>query len=138
MENTKITIEEIETTAGIIEAEASKIRIEKSAKYSDGFQTFYNKFGLIGCQTDLYRKFARMDAFSETNDPILDKTALENNYLDIINYCILQLTWLKHNYWGNFSWETLTEPRSGGAIIDTKEACGSVSVNTDPAKWGLK
>lgn len=102
----KINIEEIEETSHIIEEEASRIRIEKSGKYGDGFQDFYLKFGLLGCQTDLYRKFARMDAFSATNDPIKDKTALENNYLDIINYCKLQLVWLRHNYWGNFSWES--------------------------------
>ena len=124
MKNTKITIEEIETVSKLIEDEASRIRIEKSAKYSDGFQTFYNKFGLLGCQTDLYRKFARMDAFSETNDPILDKTALENNYLDIINYCKLQLAWLRKNHWGQFSWEHKHEITP---IIDARGICGSIN-----------
>jgi hypothetical protein len=116
MENTKITIEEIETVAGIIEAETSRIRIEKGKKYGDGFQDFYLKYGLLGMETDLYRKFCRISQFSKTNDPILDKTALQNNYLDIINYCVLQLIFLKHNYWGNFSWEP-TEQSSGGNII---------------------
>jgi tRNA A37 N6-isopentenylltransferase MiaA len=123
----RINIKEIEEVSKIIEKEASKIRVEKSVKYSDGFQTFYDKFSLIGCQTDLYRKFARMDAFSATNNPIVDKEALENNYLDMINYCKLQLTWLRHTYWGNFSWEIDPEPHTHvitGAVItgaNTKE-----------------
>lgn len=102
---TRISIEEIESTAKIIEEEASRIRIEKGTKYGDGFQDFYLKYGLLGMETDLYRKFARIGQFSKTNDPIKDKTALENNYLDIINYCKLQLTFLRHNYWKTFSWE---------------------------------
>lgn len=115
MDNNKdrITIDEIEATSKIIEEEASRIRVEKGTKYGDGFQDFYTKYGLLGMETDLYRKFARIGQFSKTNNPVLDKIALENNYLDIINYCFLQLIFLKHNHWGNFSWESSTERSSG-------------------------
>lgn len=106
MTTTRITIEEIEATSKIIEEEASRIRTEKGLKYGDGFQDFYNKYGLLGMETDLYRKFARIGQFSITNNPMLDKNALENNYLDIINYCKLQLIYLRKNHWGTFSWES--------------------------------
>jgi len=62
-------------------------------------------------ETDLYRKFCRISQFSKTNDPIADKKALENNYLDVINYCVLQLVFLRHHYWGEFSWEAI-DPKS--------------------------
>jgi uncharacterized protein YcsI (UPF0317 family) len=101
----RILIEEIESTAKIIEDEASRIRIEKGTKYGDGFQDFYLKYGLLGMETDLYRKFARFSQFSKTNNPVLDQKELQDTYLDIINYCKLQLTFLRHNYWKTFSWE---------------------------------
>jgi len=69
-------------------------------------------------ETDLYRKFCRISQFSKTNDPIADKKALENNYLDVINYCVLQLVFLKHVYWGNFSWES--SQRLDGKAADLK------------------
>lgn len=117
MTTKRITIEEIEDVSKIIEEEASRIRIEKGLKYGDGFQDFYMKYGLLGMETDLYRKFCRIGQFSKTNDPIVDQNALQNNYLDIINYCILQLVFLRKNYWGTFSWES-TERSSGEANVE--------------------
>jgi hypothetical protein len=131
---TRITIDEIQKTSDKILMEAHKIRVEKGAKYGDGFQDFYNKYGMLGMETDLYRKFARIGQFTKTNNPVEDQRALENNFLDIINYCLLQMTHLRHNHWNEFSWEKEVSRKNFLKELEKKE---SPSLE-DPIPQGYK
>jgi hypothetical protein len=85
-----------------INEENFKIRENKFLKYGDSYWNFYKQFGLLGMVTDIYRKVDRLKNMSKTytEEDITDnQKEIQDQYYDLINYCYLQLFFLRENYW---------------------------------------
>ena len=106
-----------------INKENFAIREQKFLQYGTSYWNFYKEFGLMGMITDIYRKTDRLKnmakAYTE-EDIKKNQKEIQDQYYDLINYCYLQLFFLRENYWKTMSkFNTLESTAIRSAKIDS-------------------